>query len=61
MKAKDLSSQLKKYKTGWVAIDDQKDLVVAHEKTFEKICQKALSLKGTFVMPASDCYFGFIT
>lgn len=61
MKALDLTKTLKKYKSGWVAIDEKKTTVVAHAKSFGAINKKVISKKDVFVMPASDEYYGFIT
>ena len=56
-----LTSLLKKYKTGWVAIDDKKKLVVGHAKDFATISNKIKQKNNVVLMPVSDNYFGFIT
>jgi hypothetical protein len=61
MKALDLTKTLKKYKSGWVAIDETKQKVVAHAKDFASINQKIQNKKELFIMPASQEYYGFIT
>lgn len=61
MKLLDLTEALKKYKTGWVAIDENKKKVVAHAKDFESISRKVKYNKNVFIMPASNNYFGFVT
>ncbi len=61
MKLLDLSKILKQYKSGWVAIDDKKNKVVAHAEDFESISEKVKYHKNVFIMPASNNYFGFIT
>lgn len=61
MKLLDLTKALKKYQSGWVAIDETKSKVVAHAKDFESISKKIGDKKNIFIMPASDNYFGFIT
>lgn len=61
MKALDLTKALKKYNSGWVAIDENRQQVVAHASDFESINQKIKNKKNIFIMPASDEYFGFIT
>ncbi len=61
MKLLDLTEALKKYKSGWVAIDETKKKVVAHAKDFESISKKVKYNKNIFIMPASNNYFGFIT
>lgn len=61
MTAIDLTKKLKKYKTGWVALD-KKHNVVAHGKTFSEIEKKVQGKKeNVTLMPASSNYFGFIT
>lgn len=63
MKAVDLTQQLKPYKSGWVAIFNNK--VVAHAKSFELIAEKVKALKkpakDILLIPASKNYFGFVT
>jgi hypothetical protein len=63
MKAVDLKSQLKNYKTGWVAINKDSEIIEA-EKTFQAICKKLETYqnkKDFLIIPASKNYFGFIT
>ena len=60
MKIVNLSKLLKKYKSGWVAID-KKNKVVAHGKTFALTCQKIKNTKDILLVPASKNYFGFVT
>lgn len=63
MKALDLTKQLKPYRTGWVAIFN--DRVIAHAKSFELIVKEVKKLKkpskDTLLIPASKNYFGFVT
>lgn len=63
MKAVDLTKQLKPYKSGWVAIFNNK--VIAHAKSFELISERVKQLKksakDTLLIPASKNYFGFVT
>lgn len=61
MKALDLTKALKKYRSGWVAIDEKQSTVVAHAKDFDAINKKVVNRRDVFVMPASDEYYGFIT
>ena len=61
MKALDLTKSIKKYSTGWVAIDEKTSKVVAHAKDFKTITKKVKKAEHIFVMPASEEYFGFIT
>lgn len=57
----DLTKKLQDYKSGWVALDEQYN-VVAHAETFMGIEEKVRSRKGNVVLlPASDNYFGFVT
>lgn len=62
MTAIDLTKKLKKYKTGWVALN-KKHNVVAHGKTYSDIEKKVAGTKkdDVVLMPASSNYFGFIT
>lgn len=60
MKPIDLTKVLKPYKSGWVAIDKNYE-VIAWAKTFEAITGKVKKSKNIFLMPASKNYFGFIT
>lgn len=57
----DLTEALKKYKSGWVAIDETKKKVVAHAKDFSSINKKVSGRKNIFVMAAAKEYSGFIT
>ena len=57
----DLTKALKKYKSGWVAIDEAKEKVVAHAKDFSGINKKVSGKKNVFIMVAAKEYFGFIT
>lgn len=57
----DLTKALKKYKTGWVAIDETKKKVVAHAKDFSEINKKVSGKKNVFIMATAKEYFGFIT
>lgn len=59
-KAIDLSTSLKNYSSGWVALD-RTHKVVAHAKDFDAICKKIKNRKDLFLVPASKNYFGFIT
>lgn len=63
MKGLDLTKQLKPYKSGWVAIDNNK--VITHAKNFELIIEEIKKLKKSskdiLLVPASKNYFGFIT
>lgn len=61
MKILDLTKALKKYKSGWVAIDKKKQVVVAYARDFTSINKKVTKKSGVFIMPASQEYFGFIT
>ena len=61
MRLLDLTKTLKQYKSGWVAIDEKKNKVIAHSKDFESINKKVNSNKNVFIIPASNDYFGFIT
>ncbi len=63
----DLTKKLKKYKSGWVALD-KKHNVVAHAQTFSDIEKKVEGLptqagknENVTLLPASANYFGFIT
>ncbi len=57
----DLTKTLKKYKSGWVAIDELKKTVVAHAKDFSGINKKVANKKNVFIMAATEEYFGFVT
>lgn len=57
----DLTKALKKYKSGWVAIDESTKKVVAHAKDFSAINKKISGKKNVFVMAAAKEYYGFIT
>lgn len=61
MKAVDLTKILKKYKSGWVAIDSKNAKVIAHKKTFEEVADIPKNKKDFYIMPASNNYYGFIT
>ncbi|MBI4129804.1 hypothetical protein HY468_00655 [Candidatus Roizmanbacteria bacterium] len=60
MKPIDLTKPLRKYKSGWVALDDKKR-VVAYAKTFADLMKKVKENPGIFAVPASNNYFGFVT
>jgi len=57
----DLTKTLKKYKSGWVAIDESKKTVIAHAKDFSEINKKVANKKNVFIMVATEEYFGFVT
>ncbi|MBI3366116.1 hypothetical protein HY041_00615 [Candidatus Roizmanbacteria bacterium] len=57
----DLTKALKKYQSGWVAIDETKKRVIAHAKDFTEINKKVRGKKNVFIMAAAKEYFGFIT
>lgn len=57
----DLTKALKKYKTGWVAIDEIEKKVIAHAKDFSEINKKVSGKKNVFIMATAQEYFGFIT
>lgn len=40
MKATDLTKSLKKYSSGWVAINETNNTVVAHAKDFQLLTKK---------------------
>lgn len=61
MTVTDLTKTLKKYKSGWVAIDESNKKVVAHDKDFSGINKKVINKKNVFIMAATDEYFGFVT
>lgn len=61
MKSLDLIRALKGFKNGWVAIDEKKNIVVAHSTDFTSLIKKIGSKKYIFLMPASEEYYGFIT
>jgi len=61
MKILDLTKALKQYKSGWVAIDEDKIKVVAHAKSFDQLVSKIKDKENIFLMPASKDYFGFVT
>lgn len=57
----DLTQKLKKYKSGWVALD-KKHNIIAYGKTFSDIEKKVQGKKeSAILLPTSDNYFGFIT
>jgi len=60
MKTIDLTQSLKKYTSGWVAIDKNRQ-VIAHAKTFESITKKIQKNPEVLLIPASKDYFGFVT
>lgn len=63
MKAVNLTKALKPYKSGWVAILNNK--VIAHAKSFDLVIAKVSKLekstKDILLVPASKNYFGFVT
>jgi hypothetical protein len=61
MKPLDLTKALKKYKSGWVAIDERKKEVVAYSKDFKSINKKIENKQNVVLMAASDDYYGLIT
>lgn len=61
MKTIDLSNQLKKYKKGWVAVNQKDERVVASSNTFKGILKLAQKDKDLVLLPAANTYFGFIT
>jgi hypothetical protein len=61
MTVTDLTKTLKKYKSGWVAIDESNKRVVAHAKDFSGINKKVANKKNVFIMAATEEYFGFVT
>lgn len=61
MKLLDLTRALKQHKSGWVAIDEKTNKVIAHAKNFELMNKKVKYNKNVFIMPASDNYFGLVT
>lgn len=61
MKVLDLTETLKKYKSGWVAIDEKKQKVVSYGKDFAAINRKIKNEKNVFIMSVSSSYRGFIT
>ena len=60
MKPIDLTKQLSKYKTGWVALDKKKK-VIAHAETFDAIVKKVKKIEDALLVPAAENYFGFVT
>jgi len=60
MKPIDLIKTLKKYKTGWVAINKKNNTVVAHAQSFEMISKAVKGNKYIYIMPASEDYFGTV-
>lgn len=61
MKTKRLKDILKEFKSGWVAIRKKDNSVVATAETFSGISERVKKIKGVYLFPASDNYFGFIT
>lgn len=57
----DLTKALRKYKSGWVAIDESNKTVIAHAKDFSEINKKVSHKKNIFIMSVAKEYFGFIT
>lgn len=51
---------LKKYHSGWVAINEA-NKIVAHGKMFAEIASKVRNKPDVTVLPASSNYFGFVT
>lgn len=60
MEGIDLTIALKKYTSGWVAID-KKNKVVAHAESFEEIEKKVKNIKDVVVISVSKDYFGIVT
>lgn len=60
MKVIDLTKALKKYTSGWVAMNDKHEVVV-HARSFADICRKVKNSKKLVLVPASKSYFGFVT
>lgn len=61
MKTNKLIDILKDFKSGWVAIRKKDNSVVATAATFSDISEKVKKIKGVYLFPASDNYFGIIT
>lgn len=59
-KAVDLTKILKSYTSGWVAIHEKTNKVIAHTKDFHSIAEKVRGKKDILLIPASPTYFGFI-
>lgn len=57
----DLTNALKKYTTGWIALDEKNLKVVAHSKDFVSLSKRVQNKKNVVLMPASDNYFGLVT
>jgi len=60
-KAVDLTKILKPYTSGWVAVHEKTNKVIAHSKDFQSISEKARGRKDVLLIPASPNYFGFVT
>jgi len=65
MKAVDLTKTLQDFKSGWVALNKDHE-VIKTASTFKKIAtevenDKRLNQSEIILLPASDDYFGFIT
>jgi hypothetical protein len=56
-----LSSQLQKYNSGWIAYNKKQNKIVAHSKSFTTIVEKTKRQKNILLVPAANNYFGFIT
>lgn len=61
MKTLNLSTTLKAYKSGWVAVNKSRQTVVATAPTFTAICTKIKGKKNILLVPAAKNYFGFVT
>ena len=63
MKTIDLTSIIKKYTTGWIALRKDYGKVVAHAKDYQSLEKKLdkEGIKDVVLMPAAKNYRGFVT
>ena len=59
-KAIDLTKPLAKYKSGWVAINSNNE-IIEHAKTLKSIVEKVKGKEKISLLPASQNYFGLVT
>lgn len=61
MKTINLSSLLKKYSSGWVALSSDYKKVVTHGKTFKEVSEKLKDRSDIVLISASKNYRGYVT
>ena len=57
----DLTKLLQKYKSGWVALNEDYTHVVAHAEKFIDIQKKVKNKKNVVVVQAFDNYYNYVS